>query len=590
MKKNKKNLSLFLISGTFVSTSAMGLTVTPDNVAVVARAVDAGSVIFNTEKFNGNGRTCGTCHIPSKHYNIDPKAINTASVVQSKNTIIKFIENETLVRQRALFNIGPEFGIGNTPPGPMRTSMTIGAMEVTSFGSGRNYAPKLGIFPLSPFISGFSPTTAIRSPVQLGWGGEGSPDIFDPLNTAFTGPEFDGTDCKKFAIGTLNSFAIGAVVTHATKNRTPAAGSLISRNPGRDFTCPTADQLNKMDLFQRWLGRQVEYSLGTGITNIPLGTTFIPNIQFFDQAANNGLSNFKNDRFGCNACHSDAGANASFAGGRTARNFATNVHFFGINPVKGVTIPLDEGSGFEDEEVTDDNPRTGKTPGPFFNSQPLIEAAVKEQFFHNGSVVGPIESAIQFYFSPTFNDGPGGFGRACAMVGGVVGGDPRRCRDGVGQVQVDDTTDNFPTLASISQEFGANAINETGFFLRALTAWYKANDCLRLIDETLARINAVPRLNTDLPVQHIGFNLDDVSALFNKAPLKSSYYLSLGAKANPLKMKIAKAAKSGNIFELNRLKDSVQTLRDSIAVFNDNSPQTYIKTFNPLPYDPTFGP
>ena len=98
-----------------------------------------GSRFGTEEKFDGNGRTCGTCHIPEHDYTISPSDIAALSpadhevVLGGTNTTL---ENPTLVDQFALFNISDTTpgAPGNTltPDGPFRTSMQIGGLALTT--------------------------------------------------------------------------------------------------------------------------------------------------------------------------------------------------------------------------------------------------------------------------------------------------------------------------------------------------------------------------------------------------------------------------------------------------------------------------
>src|SRR5450432_1789257 len=42
------------------------------NMNLVPLAVCAGARVFFDQTFNGNGRTCGTCHSPMNNFTIDP--------------------------------------------------------------------------------------------------------------------------------------------------------------------------------------------------------------------------------------------------------------------------------------------------------------------------------------------------------------------------------------------------------------------------------------------------------------------------------------------------------------------------------------
>jgi len=100
-----------------------------------AKSVDTGFQIWTTETFNGNGRTCGTCHISGHNYTISPADIAAMSpearaiVLGGTNATL---ENPTLVENFALFNISDTTpgapGNTMTPMGPFRTSMQIGGL------------------------------------------------------------------------------------------------------------------------------------------------------------------------------------------------------------------------------------------------------------------------------------------------------------------------------------------------------------------------------------------------------------------------------------------------------------------------------
>lgn len=54
----------FVLWQMLASASAQPFTVEDFNL------IDEGFRVFNEETFDGNGRTCGTCHLPEANYNI----------------------------------------------------------------------------------------------------------------------------------------------------------------------------------------------------------------------------------------------------------------------------------------------------------------------------------------------------------------------------------------------------------------------------------------------------------------------------------------------------------------------------------------
>jgi hypothetical protein len=164
---------------------------------------------------------------------------------------------------------------------------------------------------------------------------------------------------------------------------------------GTDFRLASDAQLDQIDRFMRRVGRSNELSL--------------PTVVMSDSGADAGRTKFL--AVGCDACHNNAGANASFGGGGN-RNFNTGVES-SRNPVLAA-FPQDGGFGTI----------ASSSSGPFgdgtFNAPPLVEAADTGPFFHTAtSIVGAsahnvatattIEEAIAFYTSPAFRNAPDGF-------------------------------------------------------------------------------------------------------------------------------------------------------------------------------------
>ena len=104
-----------------------------------AKLVDKGFRLFSTETFNGNGRTCSTCHIPKDDYTISPADLPTLSAHDKALVLATHnsqLENPTLVNQFALFNITNDTpgasGTGTTPTGPFRASMQLSGLALTT--------------------------------------------------------------------------------------------------------------------------------------------------------------------------------------------------------------------------------------------------------------------------------------------------------------------------------------------------------------------------------------------------------------------------------------------------------------------------
>ena len=171
---------------------------------------------------------------------------------------------------------------------------------------------------------------------RLGWGGDGAPGR-----------------------GTLHEFAFGAVVQHFTKD--------LARRPGTDFRIPTQEELDALEAFQLFTGRQ----------RLLLAT----NLQLREPRAARGRDLF-NGQGQCSACHSDL-----------------NQSTFNSN--------FDTGVATLTPDLPNDNAFLDGTSGFGFNVPPLIEAADSAPLFHNNAV-NDVESAVAFYTSQNFRSSPTG--------------------------------------------------------------------------------------------------------------------------------------------------------------------------------------
>jgi len=282
-----------------------------NNVETTDRLVERGAALFFNEQFAGNGRTCGTCHRAERSLTIDAQFIatlpnNDALFVAETNPALAGLENTTLVRQRGLIRENVD-GFDD----PLHKFVERGTPHTLALGTTLNLASSFGFPPQQ----------------LLGWGGDGAPGR-----------------------GTLNEFSFGAVVQHFTKN--------LARRPGIDFRIPTQEELDALEAFQLFTGRQ----------KLPILTNLVPR----DARASDG----KNLFFGqaqCTFCHFD----------QTTNNGNFNTGVANLTP----DLPIDDGFA------------------GFFNVPPLIEAADTGPLFHNNAVPD-VEGAVAFYVSPTFRSSP----------------------------------------------------------------------------------------------------------------------------------------------------------------------------------------
>lgn len=171
--------------------------------------VSKGKQIFFNETFNGNGRTCGTCHRAEANFSINPSFIATLPandslfVAEFNPDLKKNFENPKLMRQFGLI-----------------------LENLDGFGDLENKFVMRGV----PHVLALR--TSVNSPQgpRTGWSGDGAPGD-----------------------GSLRSFATGAVIQHFTKT--------LNRVAGVDFRLPTEDELDALEAFQLSLGRQQDLTL-----------------------------------------------------------------------------------------------------------------------------------------------------------------------------------------------------------------------------------------------------------------------------------------------------------------------------------------
>ncbi len=526
-----------------------------------AALIDEGFRLFTQETFNGNGRTCGTCHVPSEGYNIYPATLKKLTkreraLVFASN--VPGLENVNLIETHALFNISggaaplcpasnPECFDDGGHSGPIfRASMAIQALDLTTHVDEAVVADD--DFNGTPLLPAECSTGVERELPQLGWSGDGSPGT---PTQQFVDVDGDGVnDCHTHhghldaaADGSFRAFASGAIAQHFPRS--------LARTPGVDFRRATVAELAALEAFQRWLGRRpltAEENAAQGTVN---ATEFsILKLEFKDARVARGRDHFASDDGAtCNRCHLDGGALGGGANGNnnTITSVALANDDIGV-PVVGVALPDDEGTIATAFAGGD----TGTLFGAF-NTQSIIEAATKKAWFHNHKAVGDLEQAIAHYGSDDFLvDGPKG--RPIGTVkpqGGLVG------------LQ-------FGGQAAGAVAFPAgDGIAHLGAFLRALNAFYDLRDCERLIDEAVDRINRGVSVVT--PLLHCQFILGNVGRVLHEADLPRLYPgVQIGSVVGFASLEIVRgssfrATRAQNLRSLAIIKALVRGMRDSIA-------------------------
>lgn len=282
---------------------------------LIARGRD----IFLNETFNGNGRTCATCHREENNFTIDPAFIATLPpndplfVAEFNPDLKENFENPRLMREFALILENQD-----------------------GFDDLANNFNMRGV----PHV--LAQRTSIDSPrgPRTGWSGDGGAGD-----------------------GTLRSFAVGAVIQHFTKT--------LNRVPGVDFRLPTEEELDALEAFQLSLGRQQDLQLP-----LPLKGTVAKRGQeiFLDDTL--GKCNLCHVNAGATAI--DLTTLSQNIGNA---NFNTGVEDLPDQPahLTGEQAPLDDGFGTPGDGTFNVPPLVeAADTGPFFHNNAIetIEGAV----------------------------------------------------------------------------------------------------------------------------------------------------------------------------------------------------------------------
>ena len=402
----------------------------PNPTTALHFAIRRGRNSFFNETFNGNGRTCGTCHREDGNLTIDAEFIDDLPpndpifVAEFIPALANNFENPVLMRKLGLILENPD-GFDNLPSKFVMRGVphTLALLQNTLTPVG----PVPGATPLPNGSIPAQDGTSTPPNERTGWGGDGAP----------------GT-------GTLREFIIGAVVQHYPKT--------LNRQAPGDFRLPTTGELDDLEAFQKSLGRRQDLDLAA------------MQPKFRNEVVRKGVEIFNNPGSvlggsdvgagKCFLCHLNAGGSDFFFPGANA-NFNTNVEGLPNQPADLVQPaqlnPQDGGFG-----------QTGVSPtGGFgngsFNTPVLVEAADTGPFFHNNSIE-TIEGAVDFYNSRAFNEAPG-FG---SLINGIrleatevvavaamlrvinVLENERSARDLINRIKIATNTTQIQTLADLA--------------------------------------------------------------------------------------------------------------------------------------------
>ena len=375
------------------STTGFDPSASAGRTSNFARLVARGRQVFVNEKFDGNGRACGTCHVESNNFTIDPAFIarlprtDPLFVAETNQSLAGDFEKPELTRSLGLIleNADGFDDLGNKFT--MRSVQTVLALRNST------------IRPDPSFGIDFTSNGRNADPSErLGWGNDGPP---------------------------LRDFSIVAITQHATKT--------LQRKPGTDFRVPTDEELDALAAYQLALGRQEDFdlpSLSLKSTQASTGKTL------FLDTGNIGEPGHKN----CNACHFNAGGTTGISfnsktpgfsprldGNPRGFNMAAPINVSETPLALSLHLPRDGGFGtlatplggfgnFADTPI-------GALPVEEFNSPSLVEAADTAPFFHNHTVPD-LESAVAFYGSDAFMHSPSSIGGPNGVIFVKISPDP----------------------------------------------------------------------------------------------------------------------------------------------------------------------
>jgi len=376
---------------------------------LVARGAD----LFFNETFDGNGRTCGTCHPAENSFTIDPKFIaqlppDDPLFVAETVEGLEGLDDPLLLRMRGV--------TGHSPDGFDQARVTRSVPHLLALSTSIQ-APNV---PFDSILGGgrVPPVERIGLSSDLGAG-----------------------------TGSLREVTIAAVASLFTRS--------LERRPGMDFRMPTPDELDALEAFQLSLGRQQDLDLDRLRLTDPIadrGRVLFKTIDTTDPDTGERVRAGK-----CNICHLNAGASVFVpffvAEGVSAElqfgnaDFPTGVNDLPAQPDELIAGPQPRDGGFginlhapgacrvfvppDRPDLEEPAPAGGRgviTVGPppvppglcleDFNTPPLVEAADTPPFFHNNAV-DTIEGAVDFYDGEVFANTLSGFLLRAADSNGV---------------------------------------------------------------------------------------------------------------------------------------------------------------------------
>ena len=372
-----------------------------------ASLAEQGDILFSQETFQGNGRTCASCHVPTEAFGMPPSHV--ATVPNDDPLFVNEFNVNTLVVLGA--SQPSDFRIGDVVTGSLGGSAKIIA------GTGDTYFMYGG---LGLNVSGNVITDSLGNSATLLTVVQGDLDTLEDSNVlrgprALVTENINGFDQPAFLrssptllnikhaapfglsgeFATLQDFTSGAVQQHFPLS--------LNRVDGVDFRIPTAEELDAMTVFQ-------ESILTVADENFDEQNNFDRFVT--TEAQKRGRELFFGEAK-CSVCHNGPVLATSDGTLGTAlgvnENFNTGVMLQQIN--------IDDGLPPEQIIGQPDNSRE-------FNTPPLMGIRDTAPFFHESSAATLLE-AVQFYDSLAFRASP-----AATQVGTIDAvADPQNAAD-----------------------------------------------------------------------------------------------------------------------------------------------------------------
>ena len=157
------------------------------------KVITQGRQLFVNETFDGNGRTCATCHVEANNFTVDPKLIatlppNDPLFVAETNPALATLENSDLLRRFGMFLVNAD-GFDPSRGFVFRSAQNVQALanSIDAAGSESRVSTSAPTdeIPIRPSASAGA-TMALRSATSRSWPSRSMPRRRSPASRAPT--------------------------------------------------------------------------------------------------------------------------------------------------------------------------------------------------------------------------------------------------------------------------------------------------------------------------------------------------------------------------------------------------------------------